>query len=590
MTYQALARKWRPRDFSELVGQAHVVKALSNALDQGRVHHAFLFTGTRGVGKTTVARILSKCLNCERGVSSTPCGECSSCHEIDEGRHIDLLEVDAASRAKVDETRELMNNVQFAPTRATHKIYLIDEVHMFSDASFNALLKTLEEPPAHVKFLLATTDPQRLPITVLSRCLQFSLKRLPAEQTSSRLQHILDAEGVAYELPALRMLARSADGSLRDALSLLDQAIAHGAGAVEAESVRAMLGLLDRAHVRGLIEHLIARDGARLLAQVDSMASEVADFGEALAELLGVLKQIAVAQTVPDAPLDDELADWVRTIAASVAAEDIQLYYQIGLIGRRDLPLAPDPRTGFEMVLLRMLAFQPATGGALGTLSAGSAPASASAWALASTPATTKPTATATSVASGLEHLPASMGPARLDDEASARAAVTARTPVADSPPASTNNAHFEQQTEGQLAPSPKSELPQVQAHPEQWSSIVRSLSLQGLTRELAANCELLSLGADEIHLRLAPEHRQLTAGSSVKRFEQALSAHFDCALRARIDIRAPKLETPALIENRESLVRREQAVQRLQSDPGVIALVDAFGGQLDADSIQTTD
>ena len=276
MTYQALARKWRPHDFSELVGQGHVVKALSNALDQGRVHHAFLFTGTRGVGKTTVARILAKCLNCERGVSSTPCGECSSCKEIDEGRHLDLIEVDAASRAKVDETRELMNNVQFAPTRAAHKIYLIDEVHMFSDASFNALLKTLEEPPPHVKFLLATTDPQRMPVTVLSRCLQFSLKRLAPEQSAARLEQILDAEGVAYESPAIRMLARAADGSLRDALSLLDQAIAHGGGQVAAEPVREMLGLLDRAHVRALIEHLIAGDGARLLAQVESMASEVA--------------------------------------------------------------------------------------------------------------------------------------------------------------------------------------------------------------------------------------------------------------------------------------------------------------------------
>jgi len=381
MTYQALARKWRPHRFDELVGQAHVVRALANALDQGRVHHAFLFTGTRGVGKTTIARILAKCVNCERGVSSTPCGECAACTEIDEGRHPDLIEVDAASRARVDETRELMGNVQFAPTRARHKVYLIDEVHMFSDASFNALLKTLEEPPPHVKFLLATTDPQRMPVTVLSRCLQFSLKRLPAGQIRERLAEILGAEAVAFEEPALRLLARAADGSLRDALSLLDQAIAHGGGRVEAEPVRAMLGLLDRDHVRSLVEHLAASDGPALLGAVEALAGEVTDWGEALAELLSALTRIAVAQAVPDSLDDeDEEAPWLRELAARLAPEDVQLYYQIGLIGRRDLPLAPDPRTGFEMTLLRMLAFVPldeVAGGDAGEEDAGLAPPAA---------------------------------------------------------------------------------------------------------------------------------------------------------------------------------------------------------------------
>ncbi|MFT5175987.1 MAG: DNA polymerase-3 subunit gamma/tau [Gammaproteobacteria bacterium] len=586
MTYQALARKWRPRDFSELVGQAHVVKALSNALDQGRVHHAFLFTGTRGVGKTTVARILAKCLNCDRGVSSTPCGECSSCLEIDGGRHIDLLEVDAASRAKVDETRELMNNVQFAPTRATHKIYLIDEVHMFSDASFNALLKTLEEPPPHVKFLLATTDPQRMPITVLSRCLQFSLKRLPADQTSARLEHILNAEGVAYELPALRMLARSADGSLRDALSLLDQAIAHGAGVVEVESVRAMLGLLDRAHVRGLIEHLIAGDGVRLLAQVDAMASEVADFGEGLAELLGVLKQIAVAQMVPEAPLDEELADWVRSIASSVAAEDIQLFYQIGLIGRRDLPLAPDPRTGFEMVLLRMLAFQPAVNGDGGAASPGSSSAAGRVVGAA-------PLRRAGAESDSVESSPVADYESGYDG-AHVLPVEVARPPMQEGLGDSHNALAA---AESMALPSENASVtpcePQalsVQPSPDDWTSIVRSLDLQGLTRELAANCELLSIGSSEIRLRLAPEHRQLTAGSGTRRFEEALSAHFGRAVHARIDVGARQVETPALITDRESVARREEAIQRLQVDPGVIALVDAFSGHLEVDSIKSTD
>lgn len=562
MTYQALARKWRPHDFSELVGQAHVVKALSNALDQGRVHHAFLFTGTRGVGKTTVARILAKCLNCERGVSSKPCNECSSCREIDEGRHIDLIEVDAASRAKVDETRELMNNVQFAPTRATHKIYLIDEVHMFSDASFNALLKTLEEPPPHVKFLLATTDPQRMPITVLSRCLQFSLKRLPVDQSAARLAHILDAEAIEYETAALRMLSRSADGSLRDALSLLDQAIAHGGGRVEAESVRVMLGLLDRAHVRALVEHLFAGDGARLLAQVEAMASEVSDFGEALAELLGVLKHISVAQVVADAPLDEDLAEWLREIATVVAPEDVQLFYQIGLIGRRDLPLAPDPRTGFEMVLLRMLAFQPDGGGR--AVRAGS---------VAQTPRQDAPS-----------NVPA-RGTAAEPDRRVAPAEIRQGPSLAlpDSMPTTDASPMPVQQ---RVVPSASSSS----AQSTQWTDIVQALALQGLPRELAANCELLAIEGDEIRLRLAPEHRQLAAGRGTRRFEAALAEYFGRTMRAHIDIGERETETPAQIARREAVIRREQAVQRLQSDPGVIALVDAFGGHLEPDSITPTD
>ena len=465
---------------------------------------------------------------------------------------------------------------------------------MFSDASFNALLKTLEEPPAHVKFLLATTDPQRMPITVLSRCLQFSLKRLPAEQTSARLEHILNAEGVAYELPALRMLARSADGSLRDALSLLDQAISHGAGAVDAESVRAMLGLLDRAHVRALIEHLIAGDGARLLAQVDAMASEVADFGEGLAELLGVLKQIAVAQMVADAPLDDELADWVREIAASVAAEDIQLYYQIGLIGRRDLPLAPDPRTGFEMVLLRMLAFQPVTSGGLAARA--SAPTSAAGRGLDTAPLSKAEAAPRGSESSRAAHhanghRSAHVGPVD--------GGMTPAQALADSFDAAAGRGPtaLPAHNESALPPSPPGSPgspsppgPHAQPAPADWTSIVRSLNLQGLTRELAANCELLSIDSAEVRLRLAPEHRQLTAGSGTKRFEQALSTHFGRAMRARIDIGARELDTPALIANRESVARRAAAVQRLQVDPGVIALVEAFGGHLEADSIEPTD
>jgi DNA polymerase-3 subunit gamma/tau len=367
MSYQVLARKWRPRDFASMVGQTHVVRALANALDGDRVHHAFLFTGTRGVGKTTIARVLAKCLNCEQGVGSTPCGECGACTEIDEGRFVDLIEVDAASRSKVDETRELMDNVQFVPTRGRYKVYLIDEVHMFSEKSFNALLKTLEEPPPHVKFLLATTDPQKLPITVLSRCLQFNLKRLPAESIADHLQHILEAETVPAEGSAARLLARAADGSMRDALSLLDQAIAFGAGELREDEVRAMLGTLDQRHVLGLLEGLADGEAAALLGRIETMAGDVTDFAEALAELLGELQRIAVLQVVPDGiAADDDGAEARRALAARLAPEDVQLFYQVGLHARRDLPLAPDPRGGFEMALLRMLAFRPAPAPARG--------------------------------------------------------------------------------------------------------------------------------------------------------------------------------------------------------------------------------
>ena len=560
MTYQALARTWRPRSFAELVGQAHVVKALSNALDQGRVHHAFLFTGTRGVGKTTVARILAKCLNCERGVSSTPCGECSACQEIDQGRHVDLIEVDAASRARVDETRELMNNVQFAPTRARHKVYLIDEVHMFSDASFNALLKTLEEPPPHVKFLLATTDPQRMPVTVLSRCLQFSLKRLPAQQIADRIEHILAAEQVEFEPAAVRMLARAADGSLRDALSLLDQGISHGGGRVEAEPVRAMLGLLDRQHVRGLIEQLARGDGAALLAQVDALAGDVADYGEALSELLGELKQIAVAQVVPEAIQDEDDGQWLREMASAIDPEDAQLYYQIGLIGRRDLPLAPDPRTGFEMTLLRMLAFAPESGSVQR--------ASASRNAVAPAPAAPA--------------VPRAAAPARR----AGRPPATHAASNDAAPPPRTDAGGREQ---AQPRPQPDRVL-RDSAVAKDWAGIVAALPLQGLARELAANCQLVGVDDARVQLRLAPEHRPLALGAGAKRLEDALCSHLGRVVKLHIDVTERSTHSPAEIARRDSELRRQQAARALHSDPGVIAIVDAFGGSIEPDSIQPVD
>jgi len=361
MSYQVLARKWRPRSFREMVGQTHVLKALINALDNQRLHHAYLFTGTRGVGKTTIARIIAKCLNCETGITSTPCGTCSVCREIDEGRFVDLIEIDAASRTKVEDTRELLDNVQYAPSRGRFKVYLIDEVHMLSTHSFNALLKTLEEPPPYVKFILATTDPQKLPATILSRCLQFSLKNMSPERVVEHLSHVLAAENVPFEADALWLLGRAADGSMRDAMSLTDQAIAFGEGKVMAADVRAMLGSLDHGQVYGVLQALLEGDARALLEAVRNLAEQGPDWAGVLAEMLNVLHRVAIAQALPEA-VDNGQGDRDRVLALAQAlpAEDVQFYYQMGLIGRRDLPLAPDPRGGFEMVLLRMLAFRPA--------------------------------------------------------------------------------------------------------------------------------------------------------------------------------------------------------------------------------------
>jgi len=360
MSYKVLARKWRPKNFEELVGQEHVLRALVNALDNDRLHHAYLFTGTRGVGKTTIARILAKCLNCEAGVSSKPCEQCQSCQEVNSGRFIDLIEVDAASRTRVEDTRELLENVQYAPTRGRYKVYLIDEVHMLSGHSFNALLKTLEEPPPHVKFLLATTDPQKLPVTVLSRCLQFNLKALTVERISGHLKTVLDSEGIEYQDAAVWALARAADGSMRDALSLTDQSIAYGAGALKEAEVRDMLGIIDQEYVYRLLTSVAKGNPADVLSEVEHIAEQSPDFYGVLTELVTVLHRVAIAQIAPEA-LDDSQGDKTQLLALSqsMSSENVQLYYQIALMGRKDQAYVPDPRSGLEMTLLRMLTFRP---------------------------------------------------------------------------------------------------------------------------------------------------------------------------------------------------------------------------------------
>jgi DNA polymerase-3 subunit gamma/tau len=378
MSYQVLARKWRPKTFDQLVGQEHVSQALINGLDQDRLHHAFLFTGTRGVGKTTIARILAKCLNCEQGVSSKPCGECGSCVDVDEGRFVDMIEIDAASRTGVDDTRELLESVQYTPSRGRYKVYIIDEVHMLSTSSFNALLKTLEEPPPHVKFVLATTDPQKIPVTILSRCLRFNLRRLLPDQIEGYLKTLVESEDIDTESEALTVLARAADGSMRDGLSLLDQAIAFGGGKLAMDDLEKMLGLVDHEHVTSMIRALASNDPEGLLGIVEELVAQSRDLGTVLLNLAEVLHRVTLVQCAPSYR-DPERSDWdaIEDLAGMLSAEDAQLFYQIAVKGRNELGLAPDPRTGLEMTLLRMLAFKPAAvaaGGAAAPASSGVTP------------------------------------------------------------------------------------------------------------------------------------------------------------------------------------------------------------------------
>ncbi|GBE10281.1 DNA polymerase III subunit tau [bacterium BMS3Bbin12] len=548
MSYQVLARKWRPRTFAELAGQEHVARALINALDHDRLHHAFLFTGTRGVGKTTIARILARALNCERGVSSTPCGECDACREIDEGRFVDLIEVDAASRTRVEDTRELLENVQYAPTRGRYKVYLVDEVHMLSTHSFNALLKTLEEPPPHVKFLLATTDPQRLPATVLSRCLQFHLKRLPPALIVGHLSMILGREGVDTEPGAVEPIARAAEGSMRDALSLLDQAIAYGGGTLRTDDVRTMLGTLPRERLVGLVEALAAGDGAGLLGQVEELAEQCADFPSVLAELLVLLHRVALIRQVPGAIEEDD-RDAVAALAERLAPEDVQLFYQIALLGRRDLPLAPDPRAGFEMVLLRMLAFRPEDAPVVPV----SNPAPA---------AKRRPRAAAPKTP------PA---PAREDP---------VPTPAGSAPAA-----------RGTAPAAGPEASPEAAPAQEEWLEMVRdSLGLGGPARELAANCNLLGREGETVQLLLDGSRAHLRSPSTEERLLQSLQRHFGTPVRLAIRLGKPVVETPSQRWAREDRDRVKAATRAIKEDRTVQALCETFDGEIAPGSVRPTD
>jgi DNA polymerase-3 subunit gamma/tau len=533
MSYVVLARKWRPKRFSEMVGQEHVLRALSNALDSGKVHHAFLFTGTRGVGKTTVARILAKSLNCETaGVSSNPCGVCAACREIDEGRFVDLIEVDAASRTKVDDTRDLLDNVQYAPSRGRYKVYLIDEVHMLSNHSFNALLKTLEEPPPHVKFLLATTDPQKLPVTVLSRCLQFSLKRLPAALIGERLKFIAAAENLVSEPAAIALLARAADGSMRDALSLLDQLIAFGGGAVNEANARSMLGTIDRGHVGRLIEAVSRGDGAALLAEVKELDRDAPDYDRALVELAALLQRVAIVQIVPEAAQLDEEFDLalLSKLAKAISPEDAQLYYQIALGGRRDLNMAPEPRIGFEMTLLRMLAFRPESGAQ--PVKAGRA----------------------TSVAA-------------LTDSP----AVSASVAASSAPGASALEARLTSIDAGN------------------WPAVVEAAALSGMVRQLALNCVPGSFENSLLTLRLDQAAADRRTRPIEEKLVQGLSKYLGRDIRIAFETAESALNSPARQRVQAEQDRVARAASAFESDPAVKGLRERFGADVDAASIKPT-
>jgi len=535
MTYLALARKWRPRAFADVAGQGHVVRALENALNSGKLHHAFLFTGTRGVGKTTIARIFVKALNCEVSVSAQPCGECRSCLAIDQGRFVDFLEVDAASRTGIDDARELLDNAQYAPAAGRFKVYLIDEVHMLSKPAFNALLKTLEEPPPHVKFLLATTDPQKIPVTVLSRCLQFNLKRLPLATIVERLTQVCASEGISVEPGAIARLARAAAGSMRDALSLLDQALAFGDGGLRDGDVAEMLGSLDRARLSALMESLAVADAPGLLGQVRQLDEMAPDYGDVLAGLATLLQQVAVVQVAGPGALaaeeggEDDAALLVR-LGSSLAPDTVQLMYQIAVTGRRDLALAPDPRTGFEMTLLRMVAFHPER-----------QPAAQPAGSPAAAPV--QPT----------QVRPAPVRPAQVPK---------AGAPASPAPPAAS----------GDIG---------------DWPAFVQTLSLDGAARQLAAHCALAAQSPFEIRLTLAKRNEHLLTDNLRNRLVAGVQERLGSAVKVQVVVAEAVQDTPAARQAQTEDDELRQARERIAADSNVQQMAELFGAEVIPESIR---
>ena len=528
-----LARKWRPKDFSQLAGQKHVVQALSNALTQNRLHHAYLFTGTRGVGKTTIARIFAKSLNCVRGITATPCGVCSACTEIDSGRFVDLIELDAASNTGIDNMREVLDNAQYLPTLGRYKVYLIDEVHMLSKAAFNSMLKTLEEPPAHVKFILATTDPQKIPVTVLSRCLQFNLKQLPPALIVTHLEYVLGQEDITFEIAALSLLARAAQGSMRDALSLLDQAIAYSDSRIDEATVRNMLGAIDQSYLYDVLQTLLARDGVGLLRIADDMQSRSLAFDVALQDLATLLHRVALAQTVPQAIAEDEPERTrLLELAQSFSAEEIQLYYQIAIHGRNEIDLAPDEYAGFTMTLLRMLAFRPA--GAKAVLEQRTAEVTAPLMAHVTKIPVPQPKKTSQPIQ-------------------------TVSPPVN---PVETTSVALD------------------------WSTLLAQLNVLGMARELAKHCTLESFVEGRLTLILAPQHKHLlTNKMAQEKLQAALADYFVQPVRLSVTLGVNNVATPAAVEQHVKQTRQQQAVEAITQD----AFVREARAQLDAQILEET-
>ena len=553
MTALALARSWRPKTFSELVGQDHVVKALTHALDQGRLHHAWLFTGTRGVGKTTIARIMAKALNCTGAdgagkMTSQPCGKCPACMEIDAGRFVDYIEMDAASNRGVDDIAALLEKAAYAPSNARFKVYMIDEVHMLTNHAFNAMLKTLEEPPEHVKFILATTDPQKIPVTILSRCLQFNLKQMPVALIVEHLEKVLAAEKVTYEVNALRVLAKAAQGSMRDALSLTDQAIAYAAGKVTEESVRGMLGTLDDAYLIRILDCLIAKDGASLLAVANEMGERSMSFSLALQDLSSLLQKIAAAQVVPESVLEDwPEAGEIRRLATQLTKEEAQLFYQITITSRPDLSLAPDEQTGFAMTLLRMLAFRPgSTGGGAG----GGAAPTPSAPPVAST---SRPISAPAPAAKTVAPAAASVS-APLQTKS-----VAAATPVGDA------------------------------ANRPDWHSLVRQLPVKGLVQQLAFQTELQDWkdSAAGVKATIVTPMPQLASEASIARLAEALTIHFGKPVKIAIEKGEVEGKTVAKVDAQIHQEKRMNAEQMIAADPFIQQLEKEFGAKVVGGSVK---
>ena len=584
MSYLVLARKWRPRRFAELVGQEHVVRALSNALESGRVHHAYLFTGTRGVGKTTIARIFAKSLNCETGVGADPCGECAVCTAVDAGRFVDLLEIDAASNTGVDDVREVIENAQYMPTRGRYKVYLIDEVHMLSKAAFNALLKTLEEPPEHVKFLLATTDPEKLPVTVLSRCLQFNLKRLSEEQIADQMRKILSAESIVFEDAAIQRLSHAADGSLRDGLSLLDQAIAYGAGSLALADVDSMLGTVDRGEVDGMLAAVAAGDGPGLMQAIEHHAGYSPEFAATLEAMAERLHQTQLAQLVegmaPAEPLPEALL--------SLPPETVQLWYQMALQGHRDLYMAPSPRIGFEMTMLRMLAFLPDDGsGARAEPQAkpGMASAAAAAGRLADSSASqAKPSA------------PVLSQPAQ--SPVAAPEMPRPAMPEARSAPSPASPTYG---TEPVLRPEPPAAVAEKEAPSKptghvlgiadnaQWVALLSSIELRGPMRELAGNTTFISLIDRQLKLAMPASHMMLAGDMMTRQLADALTPYLGFEPVIRIDqARADAVtDTLSARDRAHQDARQQDAEAAFMADPGVQGLINDYGARVAPGSIK---